>query len=711
MADARKSGFADDAEPENRLQEFDEMVRSGVICISDGSSDVEYIADVEHTPGNGAAADPQALPHPEGVVRLTHMVGERMDRATSYTLRDVMQPEILRKAVLTTFVLDLDWLLAQLRADTKVVLVESYKPAEQPPGVVQTEGGRITLVHPRFGKQQQFPIMHSKLMLLFYDSYVRFVASSANLLEVDWTVLQNIVFIQDVPLDAARTFPHTRFGDDLACALRDLSVPEPVVAQVAHMDLSRVAIEIVTSVPTTSGRGFAHANAHGMVRLGQVADRLHRGCLADVFDRDNTALYCYGSSMGRIDNGYLRSFYSHIVGSTDHAWPATETRVMVGFHTDAQGTDNRFGLVSRHSIRCDPEMYRADGFPTHALRKIEPAVARTLVHAKVILARMGPAQSRGWMYLGSHNFTPGAWGRARFPASRGGGYINNYEFGIVIPDVRFETMFGRDSVTWNGARVPLPFRLAWSRYDESDVPCFTCQIHEKEQEQAADVSDRLRSELVIEAGEPPQAKRPRLDESAKHSDGGSGNDGPVDADADSGLPAGFFDEGVQPAEADGGGDASTDSDEPEAGGAAASGALAAGRDGGPSAADGIENPSHAAPPPGRAIDIESSLAAFESEIAALTGAEGVVAAEGAVTAEAAVAEATAEADGSDGDASGSRWESRMQRLVRLREIIRDGRQSMDPDESAEMAVDGSGSSGSDSDGDYSGLCDWRSGQL
>ncbi|KAJ2435647.1 hypothetical protein GGF42_009021 [Coemansia sp. RSA 2424] len=79
------------------------------------------------------------------------------------------------------------------------------------------------------------------------------------------------------------------------------------------------------------------------------------------------------------------------------------------------------------------------------------------------------AQERGWMYLGSHNFTPSAWGHKRLRHDRPC-YVNNYEFGVVLPDVHFESMFGRDTVTWNGSRVPLPFRLAWPEYEQDDVP-------------------------------------------------------------------------------------------------------------------------------------------------------------------------------------------------------------------------------------------------
>ncbi|KAJ2695436.1 hypothetical protein H4R19_005844, partial [Coemansia spiralis] len=400
------------------LEQLGDVDSDEVICISDSDSDgqpsVECVAEVApRGPKRKAETPPpnqqqpqkqqqqkQRLPHPEGVVRLTQLTGERRDCSTWYTFHDVVQPGILRKAVLTTFVLDMAWLEAQLGRSAKLVVVKSYNPAVEPRGVFQSDGGRVTVVHPEFAGQR-FPIMHSKLMLLFYDSYVRFVASSANLIEIDWTVLGNIVFIQDVPLDTSRDYQST-FGDSLTHALRDLGVPEQVVVQVAHMDFSAVAAEIVTSVPTAAGRSRFHAAAYGVQRLGQIARGLNAGCLADVFDPSATTVSCYGSSMGRLTHSYLCAFLGHLVGASPAELEKRTGRkpldierwVRVGFHTDEQGAANKFGTVSRHSIKCSRDNCQSRSFPRQVLHRIEPTVPGTLVHAKLLLVRTGRDQRR-----------------------------------------------------------------------------------------------------------------------------------------------------------------------------------------------------------------------------------------------------------------------------------------------------------------------------
>ncbi|KAJ2084038.1 hypothetical protein H4R24_000387 [Coemansia sp. RSA 988] len=423
------------------------------------------------------------LPYPDGVVRLTHMMGEKEDRNSCLTFRDLIQPDKLRKALLTTFVLDMEWMMPHFNPKTKLVIVKSYNPKCEACGASQSDSGRVTIVHPEFGKQR-YPIMHSKIMLLFYDNYVRFVASSANLIEIDWSILQNIVFIQDVRLDPKKNFAPTEFGTTLTQALRDLSAPEQVVSQIIHMDLSRVAVHIVTSVPTVEGRSKFHADAYGLVRLSQIGRQLRQqrngANGADVLDPMNTEVFCYGSSMGRLTNKFLCDFFCSAMGVS---WNELQQksgnratirniaqRVKVGFHTNNQGNTNKFGPSSRVCIKFNPDFFYADTYPVSTLHKIEPAVSDTLVHAKVVLMRTGSDRLHGWMYLGSHNFTPGAWGHMR-NTGRSRFFVNNYEFGVILPGVHFETMFGRDSVTWNGARIPLPFKLAWSRYNDSDIPC------------------------------------------------------------------------------------------------------------------------------------------------------------------------------------------------------------------------------------------------
>ncbi|KAJ2026476.1 hypothetical protein GGI10_000710 [Coemansia sp. RSA 2530] len=496
-----------DGEIAAQLDEFDELISSGAICISsDSESEVDDVIDLDNidleslppSPVIGAKRKSTStdevpcvesvrqrratveLPFPDGAVRLTRMVGQKENLAEAMTLSDILQKGKLRKALLSTYVLDLDWLLRHFDSSTKLVIVKSYDPKVEQRGVHQSEGGRITLVNPEF-TNQTYPMMHSKVMLLFYDDYVRFVVSSANLFDIDWTVLQNIVFIQDMPYTSEAV--SSGFAEELAGSLRDISVPEAVVERLNFVDCSRVKVHIVTSVPTAAGRSQFHADSYGLDRLSKVA-KMMRDPELDESESYDTKLYCYGSSMGRLTSAYLRNFYARAMGSTPVNIQSSgglstsdmERNVKVGFHTQAQGLGNVHGSTPRQCIKFKADFYSNPPFPRYALHRVESKVANTLIHAKVILARSNATNKgqrkpgeRGWIYLGSHNFTPGAWGHVqRGPDKRCN--INNYEFGVILPSVHFESMFGRDTVTWNGTRVPLPFRLAWSEYEKGDIP-------------------------------------------------------------------------------------------------------------------------------------------------------------------------------------------------------------------------------------------------
>ncbi|KAJ2397350.1 hypothetical protein GGI05_000685 [Coemansia sp. RSA 2603] len=424
-----------------------------------------------------------ALPFPDGAVRLTQVLGAPSS-PNSISLAAILQKDTLRKALMTTYVLDLDWVVSHISQSTKLVVVTHYDKSKGNSGVLLSDSGRIMIVHMDYGSQRM-PVMHSKLMLLFYDNYVRFVASSANLFAIDWTVLENIVFIQDFPFTHHGQKPAAKceFGVDLVHALKDLSVPEQVIEQLDRVDFTKAKAHIVTSIPSLQDPRRRHAKSYGLIRLKEVAAKMRRALdPVDMVPWFNASLYCYGSSMGKITLNYLRDFYLCALGTTQPSYNLVKDKktsasaeiaknVCVGFHTQDQGNSNKFGDVPRNSIKFHMNMYFDENYPSQRLYKITPEVPNVLVHAKVFLSRFGETGERGWIYLGSHNFTPGAWGSLKYGSEPTMRYLNNYEFGVILPDVRFESMFGRDTVTWNGSRVPLPFKLKWEQYGQADIPC------------------------------------------------------------------------------------------------------------------------------------------------------------------------------------------------------------------------------------------------
>lgn len=67
----------------------------------------------------------------------------------------------------------------------------------------------------------------------------------------------------------------------------------------------------------------------------------------------------------------------------------------------------------------------------------------------------------GWVYLGSHNFTPSAWGRFTKTGSLS---ITNWELGVFLP------LYGDDKVCNALADEYLTYKRPVEKYGENDVP-------------------------------------------------------------------------------------------------------------------------------------------------------------------------------------------------------------------------------------------------
>lgn len=168
---------------------------------------------VEHSSGATSATpdpaitgdykiEPTALRFPNGVIKRT-WARSRL-RSNDVTIEEVLQRDKLRKAVLSSFQWDHEWLFKKLdiKNTDLLMVVQAKSQAEQ--DVIRAEGKstnpRIKLCFPPMPGQVN--CMHSKLMLLFYDSYMRIVVPSANLTEYDWgddNRMENMVFLIDLP--------------------------------------------------------------------------------------------------------------------------------------------------------------------------------------------------------------------------------------------------------------------------------------------------------------------------------------------------------------------------------------------------------------------------------------------------------------------------------------------------------------------------------
>ncbi|KAJ2847239.1 hypothetical protein IWW36_003955 [Coemansia brasiliensis] len=154
--------------------------------------------------------------------------------------------------------------------------------------------------------------------------------------------------------------------------------------------------------------------------------------------------------------------------------PADLIDIAMGFHTLEDAQTNLYGPRASQYIMAKQAVFNEPWFAKAWLFKVFPQIKNTLVHAKAILARTGERQKKGWMFIGSHNFTPAAWGRLHVQKPP---YYNNYEFGVVLTDIDyvFHSMENVTNTLWNNQAVSLPFKPIWQPYGRNDIPYFNDQ--------------------------------------------------------------------------------------------------------------------------------------------------------------------------------------------------------------------------------------------
>lgn len=132
---------------------------------------------------------------PGGVVKKTWAFG--YPREDDIKIEEVLQSPKLKTAVLSSFQWDADWLFNKIDCKrTSVTLIMDENEAQAP--MIHAKYKRIAICGPK----NVIGIMHSKLMLLFYENYARIVIPTANLVPHDWGetgVMENMVFLIDLP--------------------------------------------------------------------------------------------------------------------------------------------------------------------------------------------------------------------------------------------------------------------------------------------------------------------------------------------------------------------------------------------------------------------------------------------------------------------------------------------------------------------------------
>jgi tyrosyl-DNA phosphodiesterase-1 len=335
---------------------------------------------------------------------------------------------------------------------------------------------------------------HMKFMLIFYKTgRLRVVISTANLIDYDWRDIENAVWLQDLP-PRSTPIPHDPkviddFPSIMQNVLRAVNV-RPAPANMLANDHPNLPLQTISDlrmkwdwskvkvklVPSIAGKheGWPNVILTGHTRLMKavrdVGLRTGKGKAAK-----NLVIESQGSSIGTYSAQWINEFYWSARGESAEDWldePKSRRAklpwppVKIVFPSLKTVCESVLGEQGGGTMFCRTNQWEAPKFPRELFHDSNSTGGRVLMHTKMIIATYRPKKSIfetsnqskgkekelsdsetepesddieiqndpiGWAYVGSHNFTPSAWGTLS-----GSGFnpvlnVVNYELGVIFP--------------------------------------------------------------------------------------------------------------------------------------------------------------------------------------------------------------------------------------------------------------------------------------
>ncbi|CAD6565006.1 MAG: hypothetical protein CYPHOPRED_005016 [Cyphobasidiales sp. Tagirdzhanova-0007] len=437
----------------------------------------------------------QAMHFWNGIIRPT--ASYRHSGYECFTFKDVIgDTDDLESALLTTFCGEPEWIHSQFPSHVRIALVMPCASHGNPEVTQVTQN--MKLINPQRDSLSK-GCMHIKLMLLYHTTYLRVAVATANFIEYDWSTIENAVYVHDFPFLNSPLPTVSAFRETLLRTHRSLGTPYGLYADALEKyDYSTATgIRLILSVPGNH-RGPATLQSTGHTGLAKALQDLK---LFTPFKGAHLSMECHGSSIGSYTHDWLRSFYRSALGwdppslsanslKTESArvkiaWKEDEwPDVKIIYPTFRTVKESLGGPAGGGTMFCPLDQWRKPKFPRALFYDSKSLRTGLLQHTKMILGIIHPAGPQstspfqnhvkevepsqeafkpyGWLYIGSHNYTPAAWGR--YNSKNGNLSISNHELGVVIPlredDVEAQAnrlvtwkrplaKFGKDDTPWD----------------------------------------------------------------------------------------------------------------------------------------------------------------------------------------------------------------------------------------------------------------------
>ncbi|KAF8961659.1 tyrosyl-DNA phosphodiesterase-domain-containing protein [Flammula alnicola] len=415
----------------------------------------------------------------------TQYAEPRKDGLPTFRLTDVLgKRSDLAFAIMSSYSLDFPWIYEFFDHSVPVIMVAQPDASGEATIKNVLPNWIRTTPHLRAGHGCQ----HMKFMLLFYKTgRLRVVVSTANLIAYDWRDMENSVWLQDIPLRSKPTPHDPKASDDFPAALQRMlhgvNVRPALAAMISdnHPDLplksidelrqrwdwSNVKAHLVASI-AGKHEGWPRVVQTGHPRLMSAVRKLGMRTGAGKRAKD-LVLECQGSSLGIYTTQWLNEFHWSARGESAEDWldQSKKSReklpyppVKVVFPTKATVQESALGEQGGGTIFCRRKQWAAKNFPRTHFYDSKSKGGPVLMHSKMIIAMLHEStvsgkqkQGRlsqvdteddsdddveviepalGWAYVGSHNFTPSAWGTLSGSSFNPILNVSNYELGVVF---------------------------------------------------------------------------------------------------------------------------------------------------------------------------------------------------------------------------------------------------------------------------------------
>ncbi|KAG7442445.1 phospholipase D/nuclease [Guyanagaster necrorhizus] len=463
-------------ERQERQQRYLQATGKGKAAKNDDDEEIQIVEPLTSRNTKTSSSAPIPLTGQlffEGEIRptATRLAEPRQDRKATFRLTEILGPKSdISFAILSTYAHDISWIYQFFEREVPVIFI-AHGESEGMRNVLPNWIKTVPKLNGPYG------CMHMKFMIIFYKTgRLRMVISTANLVPFDYRDIENVVWLQDIPPrgtpivsdpkadDFPATMQRVLHGVNVRQALELMLKEHPNLPLLkiedlrSRWDFAKVKVHLI---PSLAGKhdGWPEVTLTGHMRLmmaiRNLGLRTKKGKTARKLDVEYQ-----GSSIGTYTTQWVNEFFYSARGESPQDYldgPKAKRAklpypsIKIIFPSKKTVQESALGVQGGSTIFCRRAQWNGKNFPRDKFYDSKSRAGKVLMHTKMIIGLLSenPVDVDdcdtensdnevvdapiGWGYLGSHNFTPSAWGTLSGSAFRPVLNLKNYEIGIVFP--------------------------------------------------------------------------------------------------------------------------------------------------------------------------------------------------------------------------------------------------------------------------------------